>query len=335
MHVSADVLANQRPIIKTQIDGQAIDGFEALLDAHIRPIGPKLIAERNRLERLARLAQIGLGLLTLLTGALMIALIVLQGADAPLQFLFGPIVLGGLTMTIRGTILSGFTARMKSMIVPPLLAQFGEFTYEAKPKKKAYVYLLVKGLLPTHDNARTEDSVEGNYRGWPLSVMDITASRNRKNGPSTVFSGLIIKTPNAKPVEGWYGLFDNGGSGQLTGTVQGFGWEPIRLEGREFEDKFDFYGTDQIEGRKMMTPRRMVQLSAAAETMDLSSFRIIYREDAIYMAIGRDENWLDSAILAATPEEFERQARNVLLHLSQLFDFLDIFLFGDENSPQQ
>lgn len=300
--------------------------FDQFFDAEIAPFMQELDETRQATERKATIVTWTFSALTVLIAAVCANAALIQ-RTTELDILAFPAIAAAGTFVLRRFILKGYTNRVKELLVPRVLAHFGTFDYTHKPARTAFRHITTNGLLPSHTSAKSEDLITGQYRGQPISIVDVTLERKQGKNSKTVFQGLVVQCAYPHALTGEYSLRPNGiGLGDLFSSLTGT--ERIKLESPAFEDQFDFYGTDQVEGRTLLTPRQMERWERITGRTSASSISAIFRDGNIYLAIYRHSNWLDSGLYAARNADLRVQTDEIARDLHAIFSALDIIVFS-------
>jgi hypothetical protein len=178
------------------------------------------------------------------------ALILLLGPLGP--FLGVPLVVLALNQ------ISVFPKKAKQALVAPLAEALG-FRYWAD-RGFSEEEVLASGIFHPPDRYDAEDLVEGEVNGIPFTSSHITLYRiveqtvgDKKRYYYQVFFGGVLyrfRLPFAVEKEVRFGP---PGSGR--GAYTNKRLERVVLESPEFNSFFQVYGEDQVEARKLLTPR--------------------------------------------------------------------------------
>jgi hypothetical protein len=178
------------------------------------------------------------------------ALILLLG---PLGLFLGvPLVVLALNQ------ISAFPKKAKQALVAPLAEALG-FRYWAD-RGFSEEEILASGIFHSPDHYHAEDLVEGEVNGIPFTSSHITLYRkveevyeDRKRSYYQVFfSGVLYRFRLPFAVEKEV-RFAPPGSGR--GAYTNKRLERVVLESPEFNRFFEVFGEDQVEARKLLTPR--------------------------------------------------------------------------------
>ncbi|MGB1087700.1 MAG: DUF3137 domain-containing protein [Alphaproteobacteria bacterium] len=311
----------------------ASPAFSILFDAEITPISAALIRERHKLELRARIAQIAIMLVAAITIAANIGLMMSGSEHVTIGF--------GLSFLLFGAafgnrkVIHGHLVRLKEKVVPSILAHYGDFSYTPKPPRSVFKEMTTPELLPSFNGLRIEDFICGTYHGHPVSMLDTTLTQKSRDRSKTVFSGLVIKTPSQYPFTGSYALYPNSGT---SGRYQGYfrnltAWETIKLESSDFEDHFDFLGSDQMEGRTIFTPARMEKWYQFSQAFASNSLSAIFKNGTIFIAYKMPQNWIDGGILSQPADELRQQVAQVARDIHTALRAVDILIHDQNEQP--
>ncbi len=127
-------------------------------------------------------------------------------------------------------------------------------------------------LLPSHDDSYFQDEWRGNVGGTEFLLFELTLTETSGSGRSrktvTVFRGMILRMRFARPFLGTTLVKRNGIKFSLFGESKSYGGqtlERVKMVDPRFEQAFDVYGTDQVEGRYLVHPsycERLLELES-------------------------------------------------------------------------
>ena len=153
----------------------------------------------------------------------------------------------------------------KERVLPQLAAQFGALTYrQAVPDLEA---LRRHRLFDEFDGWTCEDEIVGDYRGLPLSIVELKLTDGSGKDKRTVFDGLLTTVTLPRNLKGTTVVLpDRGMFGNLRDRLAGGGVERVVIEDPVFEKAYEVYGTDQISARALLTPAFMERFRKLAES---------------------------------------------------------------------
>lgn len=116
-------------------------------------------------------------------------------------------------------------------------------------------------LLPDYDNRYMQDQWHGTIDGTDFLLYETKLTETRGSGKNrrtvTVFDGIVIRFQFARPFLATTLVRREGFKFTLFGDTKSYGGqelERIKMVDPRFEDAFDIYGTDQVEGRYLVHP---------------------------------------------------------------------------------
>jgi hypothetical protein len=280
--------------------------------------------------------------------------LLIAGILFTLAGVFFLIALGGrLWSFILGSILAGlaidqisaFKTRAKQALVAPLAETLG-FRYRGDrgfPEEEA----LASGLFHSPDHYEAEDLVEGEVNGIPFTSSDITLYRKveyevdgkKKQRYQVFFWGVLYRFRLPFNV-GKEVRFGPPGTGKGAYTSKRL--DRVVLESPEFKRFFEVYGEDQVEARKLLTPRAQEALVSLRRRLG-KPIRGAIREKDLWLAVEGKDRFPRPPILhpvAQTFEEWKFRYQEDLSEASQLVEALrveeeakrkGIFLRGEES----
>lgn len=116
-------------------------------------------------------------------------------------------------------------------------------------------------LLPSYDDSSLQDQWHGSIDGTAFLLYEAKLTEMRGSGKNrrrvTVFDGIVLRFQFARPFLGTTLVRRDGFKFTLFGDTKSFAGhelERIKMVDPRFEDAFDVYGTDQVEGRYLVHP---------------------------------------------------------------------------------
>lgn len=163
---------------------------------------------------------------------------------------------------------------------------------QAPAPTPAFDVLREARLLPSYDDRKFEDLIEGDRAETHFSLVECKLTEERGSGKNrrtvTTFQGLLfhIQYPNRFlgrtmiARQGWWkGLFGDK-------TLQ-----KVDLVAKELEDNFTIYSDDQVEARALLTPDRMERLIALERHFKGGKLRGIFEGDHLTLALEADDQF--------------------------------------------
>ena len=116
-------------------------------------------------------------------------------------------------------------------------------------------------LLPSYDDRYLQDQWHGQIEGTDFLLYEAKLTETRGSGKNrrtvTVFEGVLLRFQFARPFLATTLVRRDGFKFTLFGDTKSYGGrklERIKMVDPRFEDAFDVYGTDQVEGRYLVHP---------------------------------------------------------------------------------
>ncbi|MEL6726005.1 MAG: DUF3137 domain-containing protein [Pseudomonadota bacterium] len=147
-------------------------------------------------------------------------------------------------------------------------------------------------LLPSYDDRKFEDLIEGDRADAHFSLVECKLTEERGSGKNrrtvTTFQGLLFHIEYPQRFLGrtliarqgwWKGFF---GDKSL---------QKVDLVAKELEDNFTIYSNDQVEARALLTPDRMERLIALERHFKGGKLRGIFEGDHLTLALEADNQF--------------------------------------------
>jgi hypothetical protein len=116
-------------------------------------------------------------------------------------------------------------------------------------------------LLPDYDDRYLQDQWHGSIDGTDFLLYEAKLTETRGSGKNrrtvTVFEGVVLRFQFARPFLATTLVRRDGFKFTLFGDSKSYGGqtlERVKMVDPRFEDAFDVYGTDQVEGRYLVHP---------------------------------------------------------------------------------
>ena len=257
----------QNMIALPDVDMLMAGGLAARLDA--------LSTARAEAKRqMYRTGGVGLFIAVLVGSALL-----LLGAD---QFaFFGAAVVAGIAIawanSIRQKMVNSLKQEMNGALATALGIDYSVSAFSGQEFELAGRY----GLLPSYDDNYLQDQWHGQIDGTDFLLYEAKLTETRGSGKNrrtvTVFEGIVLRFQFARPFLGTTLVRREGFKFTLFGDNKSYGdqkLERIKMVDPRFEDAFDVYGTDQVEGRYLVHPaycERLIELEKEFEGEKLAA----------------------------------------------------------------
>ena len=142
---------------------------------------------------------------------------------------------------------------------------------------------LISGRI---DRSHYEDSISGKFDGTDVKICEAKLERKVKSDKGdkwqTVFRGSLIEMDFHREFLGTTIVLRDGGifNSKRKGEMKRIG-----LASPKFEKIFEAYGTDQVEGRYLLTPTFMETLMDLEESVDGNKIRFAFHNNSLHIAV--------------------------------------------------
>jgi hypothetical protein len=238
--------------------------------------------------------------------------------------LMGAVIIGGLFFAwanhIRQTMVNSLKQEMNGALARALGIEFRVAPVSGPEFELACEY----DLLPGYDDSYFQDQWQGEVGGTQFLLYEAKLTEQRGSGKSrrtvTVFQGIVLRFHFARDFIGTTLVRRDGFKFTLFGDSKSYGdqkLERIKMVDPRFEDAFDVYGSDQVEGRYLVHPaycERLLELEQDFAGEKLCALFhggdllvTIHAEDLFESATLNPEE--DRELLGRTIEQFASMAR--------------------------
>ncbi|MBT5191534.1 MAG: DUF3137 domain-containing protein [Rhodospirillaceae bacterium] len=170
------------------------------------------------------------------------------------------------------------------------LCDFFELSYDPQEMPAGLHKYVSLDLIPSHASAMIDEAFTAERENVSMFMADVTAYGYRGTGVDrhreVQFAGAILEFTYRKQFKGQTIAFSDRG---LIGNLLKGSWrseQRIRLENAEFEDRFEVFGTDEIESRYLMTPLFMERMVALSDLIGSSKkMRFAFAEDRLLVVV--------------------------------------------------
>jgi len=181
-----------------------------------------------------------------------------------------------------------YISTYKSNVLPVVAGTFGPFKYD-ESGRIGEDRLRGSTLLPNFDDYKSEDKFTGSYKGVEVELAEARLTKEQGSGKDrktvTVFKGLFVLLSTHKSVNGKTVIKrDAGAIANWLGEKFG-GLERVALEDPAFEERFEVYGTDQIEARYLLTPAFMERLTTLAMHMGNGRLQAAFYDERFFVMV--------------------------------------------------
>lgn len=302
--------------------------FKPYYDKYILPRVQEY--ERSRLEVLAEFRKrcflAALGIIAVLVVAYLIF------ANFSVHEEIGKMIFGGGFLAISslifwaGSPVYKYKGRVKSDIFPLVFDFYGEaFEYQAV---SGFSIGSIKsaGILPDYDRASTEDYVAGTHLGVKIELTEAQLIKKTGSGKNrrdtTVFRGIFILLSMNKRFEGRTIIKrDRGTIGNwFSGAPSGL--ERVKLEDPVFEDKFEVYGSDQVEARYLLTTSFMDRLVSLENLVRADSIQCSFFDNRLLMMLSSSHDRFETSSIFK-PATFVEDTQTILAEMREVFRIIE------------
>ncbi len=288
-------------------------GEQSGSQSRFAPILQELDAQRQHHQKICSSALVWCAGLGILCFVLALGTTARLGQASPWS-LVALVVAGGIYWVIASQEKSKYGSRFKTLVMPPLVAQFGDLFYQGDAGVSEDEFNLAR-LYGNPDRFSSEDLIEGQIGSTKIRCSEVKAERRETRTDSkgrtsthyvTFFQGLFVVADFNKHLngttyvlpEGMTGAMGNFGANlqALGGKLSGRG-ELVRLEDPDFETQFKAFSSDQIEARYVLSSslmRRFLELKAQFGCEISAAFM----GQSLYLAIHTRQNWFEAPSLA-------------------------------------
>lgn len=185
--------------------------------------------------------------------------LLLMGAEQ-FSFFAAALVAGGALAwanKIRQKMVNALKQEMNGALAAALDIDYSVAAFSGQEFELAGEY----DLLPCYDDSYLQDQWHGQIEGTDFLLYEAKLTETRGSGKNrrtvTVFEGVLLRFQFARPFLATTLLKREGFKFTLFGDSKSFGGqelERIKMVDPRFEDAFDVYGTDQVEGRYLVHP---------------------------------------------------------------------------------
>jgi Protein of unknown function (DUF3137) len=184
------------------------------------------------------------------------------------------------------------------------------------------------GLLPSHDDSYFEDRWHGDIGGTEFLLYETKLTEERGSGKNrrtvTVFKGVVLQFKFARDFLGTTLVRRDGFKFSLFGDDKSFGdvrLERVKMVDPRFEEAFDVYSNDQVEGRYLVHPSYCERLLELERDFYGSDLKALFHAGSLIVTIESKELFEsatlkpeeDRALLAKTIDQFGSMARLITL----------------------
>ena len=190
----------------------------------------------------------------------------------------------------------------------------------------AFPTLVAASLMPSHDDRKFEDLIQGERAGAKFSLVECKMTDERGSGNNrqtvTVFEGILLHIEYPERFLGRTVLARSG-----TWTWGKRSWkdlDEVKLVSIELDKAFTVYSNDQVEARALLTPDKMERLIALERFFESGKLRGIFEGDHLTLALEAGDQFEVGSYFESlvNPAHY----RKALFELGLVCDLIDGFL---------
>ena len=198
-----------------------------------------------------------------LTAAVLGAIVAFAGyllVSPPVALFLGGLVAmagAGWATYLRQKMINSLKQEMNGTLARSLGIEYQVSPVSGPEFERAYEF----DLLPTYDDSYFQDAWHGEVSGTDFLLYEAKLTETRGSGKNrttvTVFQGMLLRMRFARDFIGTTLVRRDGFKFTLFGdakTYAGQKLERIKMVDPRFEDAFDVYSSDQVEGRYLVHP---------------------------------------------------------------------------------
>ena len=192
--------------------------------------------------------------------AILVAIILMILGARQFAYFAGAAIAGGALVwanSIRQKMINALKQEMNGALAATLDIDYSVEAFSGQEFEQACEY----ALLPNYDDRYLCDQWHGQIDGTDFLFYEAKLTETRGSGKNrrtvTVFEGVVLRFQFARAFRGTTLLKREGFKFTLFGDSKSYGGqklERIKMVDPRFEDAFDIYGTDQVEGRYLVHP---------------------------------------------------------------------------------
>ena len=161
------------------------------------------------------------------------------------------------------------------------------FQNEVTVAREAIAELQQLKLLPsTIDRSHFEDSISGKFDDVDIKICEAKLEREVRSDKGkrwqTIFRGSLLEMDFHRDFLGTTIVLRDGG---IFNSKRKGDMKRIGLASPKFEKIFEAYGTDQVEGRYLLTPTFMEKLMELEESVEGKKIRFAFSKGKLHVAV--------------------------------------------------
>lgn len=227
-----------------------------------------------------------------------------------------------------------FQGGIKHTIFPKLVKYFGEeFEFLSRPNwlpKDLQTF----SILPDYDDDKSEDQIDGVYKGVPFRLMEThlsceSSDSNGRRDLDTVFRGMLLLFTFNKPFAGKTIVKQDRGVFSKWFKGSSSGMERVLLEDPVFEKQFDVYSTDQVESRYLLTPSFMERLLSLTKVLGGKGVTCSFYNNQLLMMVSSSKNRFEAGSIFEQVT-FEYETAEFFKELKQIFSVIETLKLNEK-----
>ena len=172
----------------------------------------------------------------------------------------------------------------KERVLPKLAARFGDLSW--RPAQPELDGLKRHRVFEDWDGCDADDEIYGQYRGLPISIVELKLTKGSGKNERTIFNGLTCSVALPRGLKGVTVVVpDRGMVGNFAERLKGGPCQQVRVEDPTFEKAYEVYGTDQISARALLTPAFMERFMALATSGRFGAPVALVQDNRLLMAL--------------------------------------------------
>ncbi|MEX1191501.1 MAG: DUF3137 domain-containing protein [Brumimicrobium sp.] len=223
-----------------------------------------------------------------------------------------------------------FKKNYKEEIIRPIIDFISsDFIYEPKKHVSNEVVRESKTIIAGYNKLSGDDFVSGNIHGHPFEISEIIAekeSRDKKDKQSfTVFHGLFFHSTIMKKFDGYVLLqpavarFLRDSMGKRVDSA------PVELADMTMSENFVCYSNDDINARKILTPKLIDLINKFSEKYKKRRLAISIIDDKLYVGINYFKNLFEGKYFTSVKDlKHPMDYYSMLVMITNILDDLDL-----------
>lgn len=281
-------------------------------------IEPRLKGLENQRQKIVLRRRIMLAIFLVIIAFIPVAFFINPTAG---RFLMIMTAITGSVAFVTGSVMGVRLKNKVKLIMLPELAQIVGLKLGSRREKSFSLDMFQSiGILPVGNQQSMGDQFYGEKDGIRIDIADALIqqkTKQRSNGKTTtstttLFQGPLFRLTFNRPLKSQVTLVKDFGRLINFMSQRKIPGEPIRLEDIEFENRFEAYGSDQVEARYILTPYFMQRVLALSDHSQNLPLAIAFTPGFVYLALNDSVDWFEAGSLSTELIDQKRATR--LLH---------------------